>query len=192
MTKKVAESSMALDVREAFVNRVPVSEAVLVSHQEVFTHVGRAPDHSWHEYDAQGHFHGWTAEGALPTLRTEVHLADCDEPCDGDCADGVGDYEFALTRWRHLCELCGAPVVPGMRENSPVSDRGRQWYTVRVKGGGELVNLGGAQVTFAYPHGFGRGRLDVGEIEYSGGECTVSATVVLGNWWRRRESGGAL
>lgn len=186
----VSESSMVLDLVGAFVNRLPLHAATLVVHQEVFRNEGRVPDHRWHEFDAQGHFHGWSDTGVLPTLRTEWHLRGCAQRCSGECTQEAPDDDFGMTEIRHVCKLCGELVVPRMVQGTAF-DRGRLWYTVRVTGGGELVNLRGAQVTFAYPGGFGAGTLEVHEVSYDGGACTASATVHLGKWWTRRD-GGAL
>jgi hypothetical protein len=190
--ERESQSSMVLDPADAFVNRVRLHSATLTAHQEVFQHKGRVPDHSWHEFDAQGHFHGWSDNGVLPTLRTEWHLRDCADRCSGECAEDLSEADdFGMTECRHACQLCGERVVPGMKQGTSF-DRGRLWHTVQVVGGGELVNLGGAQVTFVHPGGFGTGTLEVHEVTYYGGHCAASATVRLSKWWPRRTSGGAL
>jgi hypothetical protein len=187
---RAAESSLVLDPASAFVNRLPLRAATLTSHQEVFQHEGNVPDHTWHEFDSRGHFHGWSESGVLPTLRTEWHLRDCTERCSGECADGMPDDGFPAEA-RHLCKLCGDRIMPRMMRGFSL-DRGRQWYTARVTGGGDLVELGGMQVTFVHPGGFGTGTLEVRDIAYDGGSCTASAIVHLVKWWPRRVSGGAL
>jgi len=181
------ESSLVLDPAGCFVNRVPLLVVELVAHTELTTFTGADADHAWHEWDASGHFHAWTEQGELPTLRTEWHLDGCAEPdCTGQCYDSEADNDGVSTQMRRACKLCGVYVVPMMRRGVQVTRPGLTSYSVRMVGGGELVNLSGHEVTFTSSAGFGMGSLWVDEVTYSGAECTASATLVLSKWAQRR------
>ena len=181
------ESSIVLDPAGCFVDRVPLRVVEVVARTEVTAFTGSDADHGWHEWDQNGHFHAWTAEGQLPTLRTEWHLDDCDEPdCTGQCYDAEADNDHVRTEARRACKLCGVYVVPMMRHNAQVTRRGLTSYSVRLVGGGELLNLVGREVTFTCSAGFGMGSLWVDETSYVGSDCWVSATLILSEWVQRR------
>jgi hypothetical protein len=68
-----------------------------------------APDPTWNTVDAQGHWHAWTDDGKLPTLRTAPRHVPCDGTdhpgTDGDLCDG---YDAAALH----CRICGEQITP--------------------------------------------------------------------------------
>lgn len=117
--------------------------------------IATKPDPKWTFTDDQGHFHAFTAEGGLPTLRDEI----VDVPCDGSCG-GVCDGE-GYTIIKHACRICGQEIEPGripdpyseipgrksaavtVRSSVPLDHRGEE-VTVRATGpdGREMIGVG--------------------------------------------------
>jgi hypothetical protein len=64
------------------------------------------PDHRWVAVDNAGHWHAFTRDGKLPTLREYAEHVECDGSCGGIC-EGEG---YHVTRWK--CRACEKPVAP--------------------------------------------------------------------------------
>lgn len=79
---------------------------VIEERLDVTTRFERDPD--WTLLDAAGHLHAYTADGALPTLKTERVHEDCTDPehpaCDG------------YTRTVYRCWICDEVVEPASRK----------------------------------------------------------------------------
>lgn len=69
------------------------------------------PDPEWQHTDTASHFHAFTADGKLPTLRaTLTHV-----PCDGSCGRGCEGYDENT----YTCVICGEPVEPRWVDHGP-------------------------------------------------------------------------
>lgn len=74
--------------------------------ETVFSNSG-SPDLNWEYVDSGGHFHAYTSDGKLPTLRRREEHQDCNGMCGGVC-EGEG---YTITK--HSCLLCNEDVTPG-------------------------------------------------------------------------------
>lgn len=67
------------------------------------------PDLAWTYVDGRGHFHAYTADEKLPTLRG----IPIEVPCDGACGFEGGCEGYTRTEYR--CRLCDEVVEPKTR-----------------------------------------------------------------------------
>jgi hypothetical protein len=85
------------------------------------------PDPTWTHTDAAGHFHAWTRDRGLPTLRVTSRHVDCGDP---GCACGGEGYDVP----EHRCIGCDAIVEPRRRPGPEVSYvPGRMSWSVEVE-----------------------------------------------------------
>jgi hypothetical protein len=90
----------------------------------------KKPDPKWEYLDKAGHWHAFTRDGKLPTLKEYRKQIPCDGSCGGVC-EGEG---YGETRWR--CRACEKRVRPsfvddyaGMNTAIP----GMTSWTVKVR-----------------------------------------------------------
>lgn len=119
-------------VGQAFVNGKPLLNCeVHVEVEQIDVTTMTEPDPNWTFIDAAGHFHAYTKEFALPTLkRVEVYV-------DADQVEGLDeDYDeddYAIVELH--CRICDENIVPGTRPTmGSKSVPGRMSWSVDVTG----------------------------------------------------------
>jgi hypothetical protein len=113
------------------VNGIPVYSITLEVGQDmvdVTTIGGSKPDEGWEFRDGAGHYHAWTKDGKLPTLklRLKEHIPchDYDE-CGCPGTDVMANY----------CVVCDEEVEPKrVHDPGPHYIPGRSWWTAEVSG----------------------------------------------------------
>lgn len=160
-----------LAATQAFVNGKSLVNCELnVEVEQVDVTTRTEPDPHWTFIDAAGHFHAYTKDFTLPTLRrveifvaVEPEMDDDDEPLAGELDefwDGVGaDYSYT----EHHCRICDENIVPGTRSTmGQKSVPGRTSWSVDITGRTEdLAPLAAELVSFWMdsPKVFGVGML---------------------------------
>lgn len=102
-----------------------------VEQERIFVGTDRAtkPDPSWEFVDKAGHWHAYSEDGSLPTLRT----APKHRPCDGACGEGCdGSIEV-----RYRCRICDKRVRPARVPDEAARTAtmpGMKSWSVTIKG----------------------------------------------------------
>lgn len=130
-------------VGEAFVNGKSLINCELnIEVEQIDVTTMTEPDPNWTFIDAAGHFHAYTKDFALPTLkRVEMFVAvepdtdDDDEPVAGELDEfwdeGEADYSYTELH----CRICDENIVPGTRSTmGRKSVPGRKSWSVDVTG----------------------------------------------------------
>lgn len=82
------------------------------------------PDPKWQQTDTNGHYHAYSENGDIPTLRSKSETYWC-----ADCQDHHTNYI-------HVCQLCGEEIQPKTIDSGPTSTwiAGPTTWTLHTKG----------------------------------------------------------
>lgn len=107
---------------------VPCTLAIEREIEMVYTDGAMAPDMAWQTVDDMGHFHAYSEDKSLPTLRRRDRHVPCDGACGGVCG-GEG-----YTAVEYVCAICGRTVDPGvLPERGPIAVPGRKSWSVEIQ-----------------------------------------------------------
>jgi hypothetical protein len=107
----------------------PVPGALKVEQEWINVASDRAtkPDPTWERVDKRGHWHAYTTDGTLPTLRAYQHQRRCDGSCGRNCGE-------TWTVTRYVCRICEKRVRPGRVPDLTTAIPGMQTWSVTATG----------------------------------------------------------
>jgi hypothetical protein len=164
----------------AFVNNMPLIDCTInIEIEQIDVTTMTEPDPTWTFIDAAGHFHAYTKDFMLPTLKAvEVYVAV--EP--GDDEDDDYEEEQGYSYYEQRCRICDEVIAPGTQSTvGPKYAAGRKSWTVDVTGRREdLVPLATELVSVWMadaPKVFGVGQLLVNVTPVDDDGNLVRATI---------------